>query len=1499
MESILNPPHPLELTGNVCDNFRKFKQRYENYMLATGANTKSNGMQVAILLHVIGEEALEVYNTLTIQRRTTVVDDVETELDINTEDILKAMENYCNPRKNTVFERYKFYNMKQVPGVKIDEYITSLKVQAKLCEFKDQLDDMIRDRIVCGIADITMTERLLREPCDKLTLNRAIELCRASESSKEQIKEFKSERVDAITTPDAMDYKRNPKKRFDVKKTQNTYDCRNCGIKHAYRDCPAYRHKCRLCNKQHHFETLCKSNTKVRELKADDEQSNFLVGKMSTDTHFHDNYNHKPWYVVLYVNNIYNCSFKLDTGAETNVIDIFTLKKIDPTISIQKSAITLTAFGGSKITTLGFIYLKLLGHKIKFFVVKHETESILGLNACINLGLIKRTCPENMIDIINTNDLQEKDNCCIYNPSKKTGESNVGRCSIKAYPGENINFGHQNNSLIFSRNNGDGDLSTVIDKSVSVSTLGASQEHVHKWAPPEKYKTQSDCETSNKNCLKTKTLHENDIIFENKDLLASSTDALSKGRSTAGPLAGSTNALDKGGLAAGPEGHERSTTDILGSYKDVFTGLGKMPGKLHIFTDKSVPPVIHAPRNVPYSLKNKLKSELDNLVNLNVIEKVEHPTDWVNSIVLVETPKFRLCLDPSNLNKAIKRPHHLIPTGRQVADRLAKSNTFTVFDMTKAYHQIELDNESADLTCFNSPFGRYRYLRMPFGISCASDVFQIKGEQIFGHIEGVEIIADEILIHSCEDKSSNKHDKIIIEVLECARKNNVKLNWDKIQFKKSSVKYMGDLFTSQGLKPDPEKVQAIKELKSPSNKTELRRILGMINFVGHFIPNLSKLSYPIRNLLKKDSAWVWDNVQEKALNAIKESICDQTNMAYFDPEKESTLQVDASKQGLGVCLLQSDKPVAYRSRSLNEAEINYSNIERELLAVVWALECLNQYTYGCRIIIHSDHKPLMSICKKPMHMISPRLQRLMLRAYKYNFTLIYKPGKELIIADTLSRAASINSEPVDPSINFAINSLVHNLPVSEPRLTEIREYTASDNDLTSLKEYIMHGFPDHKSQFPVELRQYWHIRDQLHVANDLIMFGGRIVIPCELRGDILNKMHESHLGITKTRSRAAELIYWPGLMRDIETHIRPCTICNSLKNDNCKEKLVSHTIPDIPWNKLGIDILTFGNKDYLLIVDYFSKYPEIVLLKNKGSPQIIIALKSVFARHGVPSEIVADNVPFNSQECRDFAKEWNFCFNFSSPTYSQSNGQAERFVQTIKRILLKAFEENKDPYVGLMEYRATPFTGLNFSPAQLLFSRKIRTKLPICNENLYPKICDNAHNQLLTKQVKSKKYYDKNAKNLPVLKEGDTVRFKHNKQWVPGIVKTKLDYPRSYLVQSENEREYRRNRKHLQKSNEMFLPQSKDDDIANIGNPTFISENLSNNENFVTQQNALESNKSDIDSSIESDRNDINNSIESDRSDNGVQNDSNIRTSARIKALPNRFKDYVMSIISK
>ena len=318
-------------------------------------------------------------------------------------------------------------------------------------------------------------------------------------------------------------------------------------------------------------------------------------------------------------------------------------------------------------------------------------------------------------------------------------------------------------------------------------------------------------------------------------------------------------------------------------------------------------------------------------------------------------------------------------------------------------------------------------------------------EKVFGDIPGVLVIHDDLIIAS---KASDEHDKTLTKVFDRARERNIKFNKKKIQFKVSEVKYLGHIIGKTGTRPDPDKIEAIQEIPTPKNKQELQHFLGFVNYVGKFIPNLLQITTPLRNLLEKNSHWSWNYEHDAAIETNK-NITTNLTLQFFDINKQAQIQVDASSHALGACLMQDNRRICYASQSLKPSEIQFAQIEKELLAIVYGCEKFNQYIYGREIIIQTDHKPLESIMKKPLANTPPRIQRLLIRLQKYQLRVQYIPGKDLIIADTLSRALHIPKQDIDliHDIEIMVHTIVENLPVSSERLQELKSSTKTDYEL--------------------------------------------------------------------------------------------------------------------------------------------------------------------------------------------------------------------------------------------------------------------------------------------------------------------------------------------------------------------------------------------------------------------------------------------------------------------
>ena len=851
-------------------------------------------------------------------------------------------------------------------------------------------------------------------------------------------------------------------------------------------------------------------------------------------------------------------------------------------------------------------------------------------------------------------------------------------------------------------------------------------------------------------------------------------------------------------------------SNLLSEFDDCFGELGTLQEKYHIVTDPNVPPVIDACRNVPIPLRDKLKKELQRMSDLNVITKVTEPTDWVSSLVVVYKPSgaLRVCLDPHNLNKAIKRHHHKLPTTEEILSQMSGAKHFTKLDASNAYWQIELDEESSKLLNFNTPFGRYRYLRMPYGIHSASEICQARIGSILANVEGAVNAQDDIIIWG---NSLEQLEKRTRATLQAIRISGLKLRKDKCQFNKNELTFLGHLISANGTSPDPRKIDAILNMPEPNNVKELQRFLGMITYLGKFIPKLSDETAPLRTLLEKDVIWTFDEPQRKAVQKLKELVTSSPVLQYYNPNVPTRVSSDASKLGLGAVLEQQHNeewhPIAFASRSLSSAEQNYCPLERETLSIVFACERFTEYIYGLSFDVFNDHKLLKSIFTKPLYRAPARIQRFLLRLQQFDFKLHYKQGSKMFVSDALSRAALSDSTPEIPivELNAFVDSVIPNLPMSDKRWDQFRTETANDETLQHVKQYIQSGWPSTKEIHP-SAKPYFNIRDELNINSNLVLKGQRIIVPRSMQKEILQILHIGHPGIVKVKARARTTVYWPGINSQLDDLSQKCQQCQEHQNRQRPEAPLQHDIPATPWTKVGTDLFHLFQKTFLLVVDYTSKFFEVSELPNAESPTVVAHTKAIFSRYGIPKEIVSDNGPeYAAKAYNDFCNRWDIHHNPSSPEYPKSNGLAERTVQTIKRTLKKARKAGEDLNLALLALRTTPSNIGQPSPSDQMFNRSPRTLLPAIS-NKAPK------------QPKASKTVSSSPTRhtKPELHPGDHVRIHDGKSWSrTGIVDKKATQPRSYFIKMSNGRTLRRNRQHILKTrSEHPDDHESDDDVV-------------------------------------------------------------------------------------
>lgn len=765
----------------------------------------------------------------------------------------------------------------------------------------------------------------------------------------------------------------------------------------------------------------------------------------------------------------------------------------------------------------------------------------------------------------------------------------------------------------------------------------------------------------------------------------------------------------------------------------LFEGLGKLQYSEYTIRTKSdcQPYAVSTPRRLALPLKSKVKKELDSLEKLGVIRPVTKPTEWCSPIVVVPkaNDKIRLCVDYTRLNEAVKRENFPLPSTDQLLAQLDGAVMFSKLDCNSGFHQIPLAKESQELTTFISPFGRYCYTRLPFGISSGPEIFQRTMCQLLGDQQGVICDMDDILVFG---KTKEDHEKSLEEVLTKLKNAGLTLNAEKCEFRKTSIRFLGHIISPKGIAIDPEKVTAITKFPRPTSITELRRLLGMVNHVAKFAGSgLSDRIKPLRDLLKKEADWIWSSPQEEAFEYIKKQLSAAPILAHYSPDKPTCVSCDASSYGLGAVLLQKQqdgeyKPVFYQSRSMTPTEQRYAQVEREALAVTWACEKFSEYITGLKDLkIETDHKPLLALLKtKNLDELTPRIQRFRMRLMRFQYQIEYTRGKNLVTADALSRAptsqATEEDRRFDEDVHLMVNQVISNAAAdqglkSDQGLERIKKALQEDSSCLQIMSYCKDGWPEICPKDPV-LRPFWSARFDISLQDDLLLYRCRLIIPEKLRKNILQDIHTGHQGIVKCRARARESVWWPGISTEVEKMVEKCPTC--IKERKVPpEPLITTETPDYPWQKVGIDLFEWKRESYLIVIDYYSRYIELVLLKKTSAAMVIDKLKSIFARHGIPEVVVSDNAQqFAGKEFKSFASRYGFQHRTSSPYYAQANGEAERAVQTAKALLKKA----DDPYLALLTYRATPLQN-GSSPAELLMGRKLRTTVPAVSSNYVPR----------------------------------------------------------------------------------------------------------------------------------------------------------------------------------
>lgn len=790
------------------------------------------------------------------------------------------------------------------------------------------------------------------------------------------------------------------------------------------------------------------------------------------------------------------------------------------------------------------------------------------------------------------------------------------------------------------------------------------------------------------------------------------------------------NALFVGSVSA----TEPSLEKILSDYQGLFrSGLGRCTKTLvHLHVKEGAVPKFFKPRPIPFATRDAVEKDLQRQVENGVLQPVE-VSDWATPIVVVPKPNgaVRVCGDFSvTVNPQLSITQYPLPRPEELLASLNGGHKFTKLDLSEPYLQMELDQDAKEMLVINTHKGLFRFNRMPFGIASAPAVFQRTMEQVIAGLPSVACYLDDIIITG---KNDAEHLDNLSKVLTPLQEFGFTLKREKCAFLQPQVEYLGHVVDATGFRPSPKKVSAILNMPPPTQVSELRSFLGMVQHYGKYITSLSDLCAPLNNLLKKGTPWKWTAECVDAFERIKAMLTSAEVLTHYDPAKPIYLAVDASSKGLGAVIYHriagKDRPIAKASKTLTSAETRYAQIEREALAIVFGVKKFHQYLWGRKFVLFTDHKPLTTIfgSKKGIPVsTASRLQRWALILMSYTYDIEFKGTKDIANADGLSRLP----EGPDEEFDMAGQEDVFNVTVEEisairdermcvlPITAEdIAKATSNDPSLSKVVGYILHGWP---TSVPSELVPYSQRQTDLVVHEGCLLWGLRTIIPPPFRESLLDILHDCHVGQTKMKMLARSYIWWPGLDKAIEQKVKHCEPCASVAAQEVPVPLHQWEPPDRPWVRLHADFAELHGTHYLLLIDAFSKWPDIQVLTKTTAVKTVDAFAEVFSQNGLPEVLVTDNgPPFTSDIVGNYLRANGIRHVFTPPYHPKSNGLAENFVRTFKTALRRSTVGGERDRVRdfLFKYRVTPHATTGRPPCQLLNSRHYRSILDlVCPE---------------------------------------------------------------------------------------------------------------------------------------------------------------------------------------
>lgn len=785
----------------------------------------------------------------------------------------------------------------------------------------------------------------------------------------------------------------------------------------------------------------------------------------------------------------------------------------------------------------------------------------------------------------------------------------------------------------------------------------------------------------------------------------------------------------------------------------------KIPGyqvRVHMRAD--VKPVVQPYRPVPLALEEKVEMKVQELLELNIIERVPDgtPPQWISPVVPIEKrdKTLRFCIDLRRVNEAVIRSPYPLPSPDYLLATIPPSVKFSVIDFTNAFFHFELDEAARNLTAFITKSGLYRFARLTMGLKCAPEEFT-KGMKltVLKGLTGVIDYIDDLLVHGSTEK---EHDENYENVMARLTSLGIQIS-PKSQIGKAEVTFIGHKINSKGIFPTEDKLATLKRFKTPETKDEVKSFLGFLTFLSKFIPNLTDHTLELRRLVVHNTCFVWTTKQQKAFDTIKSLITAESHLRHFEAGRKTRLVTDASPTGIGAVLTQLHRgewlPVRYISKGLSNCEQKYGQTEREALAVVWAVEKLHYYLFGTRFQLLTDCKVLQLLFGTKSK-VNPRIMRWTLRLSVYDFEVVYIKGVDNY-ADALSRLVDSREEN-DVSGERVLRAMLEGAVPKAMSVEEIECETRKDEQLVQVAEALE---SEDWSRVNLDYRPY---RAEICNINGVLVKGDRIIIPPSLLQRVLTLAHQGHPGQARMKMRLRKKVWFPRLEPRVAEFVRGCKPCIMVQRPDCPPPLKPKSFPDCPFEDLAMDFKQVGPDMILVVIDYYSSFAYYEIIKPATASATATSLMKIFGLFGIPRTIQCDNGTHFQGEVVTLCEKLGITLYRSAPRYPQANGKVERFNREIKSVVQQAHATGQDWKLELAQFllchHSTPHRELGGrTPAEAFMGRNIRDLIPDLDDRRHEddegmRDANNAY------KYKYKKYTDIVRRAKPSeLKVGDIV----------------------------------------------------------------------------------------------------------------------------------------------